>query len=100
MVDGYNAVRYCKRAGDTALDAKRLIAVAAGNGKTIPVFFLDFYFRPDLNVFQRPRHVLFVCTGKGAVILAQLSAQAPLFVYIDLFHSFAPCFGTKKTLTR
>ena len=86
MVDGNDPVRNGKRAGDAALDAQRLIAVAAGNGETDPIFFFDFNSRSDLYVFQRPRHVLFVGSGKGAVILAQMAAQTPLFVYIDLLH--------------
>jgi hypothetical protein len=87
MVDGYYAVRNCKSAGDTTLDAQRLLAVTAGNGETYAVFFFYLNLGPDLYVFQSPRHVFFVVSGKGTVILAQMTAQTPLFVYIDPLHS-------------
>jgi hypothetical protein len=90
VVYGYDAVRDGKRTGNTALNAKRLVAVTAGNGETDPVFFLNFDFWPDFDVFQRPSHVFFVGSGKSAVIFAQMAAQTPLFVYIDLLHSSPP----------
>jgi hypothetical protein len=93
MVYRYNAVCYGQRAGNTAFDAQRLLAVTAGNGKADPVLFFDFYFGIDLYVFERPCHVFFVDSGKCAVILAQMAAQAPLFVHIDLFHPSAPCIS-------
>jgi hypothetical protein len=95
MIDSYDTVCNGKRARDTALDAKRLFAVTAGNGETHSVLFLNINFRPDLDIFQRPCHVLFIGSGKRAVILAQMAAKTPLFVYVDSFHSLAPC-GTKK----
>jgi hypothetical protein len=57
-----------------------------GNGETNPVLFLYAYLRVDFYAFQGASHVTFACSGKSAIILAQVASQTPFFVYINSFH--------------
>lgn len=81
-VNGYYTILFRKSTRNAALYAKGLMAVPARNGEAYSVFFLDPYSGLDLYIFQGPCHILFICRRKGAVIFAQVTAQAPLFVYI------------------
>ena len=53
---------------DTALHAKRLLAVAAGNRKADPVVFLNLNPGADRHTLQGVNHILFPGIGIGTVI--------------------------------
>ena len=85
-VDHDRAVCDAQRAGDAALHAQRVGAVAAGDGEGDVVALLDADARDDVAVLERLDHRGFAGIGKRAVVFAQVAAEAPLFIDVNPFH--------------
>ena len=82
-----NSVLDRKSACNAALYAQRLLAVTALYRKGYTVFLLDLDPRIYFNVFQSLDHIVLARVGICAVILAQVTAKTPLFIYINSFHT-------------
>jgi hypothetical protein len=88
FIDGDNAVRFRQRACYAAFDAIRLRTVAAGDGEAdlIARVLLDMYARVYFHAAQSARHIGLARRRERAVILAEMTAETPFFVYVNSFH--------------
>ena len=93
LVDLDDTVLYRQRACNTAFDAQRLLAVAAGDGKADGFMLFNPDARVDGDIFQRLCHVVLAGIRERAVIFAEMAAQAPFFIDIDSFHSCPSLFA-------
>ena len=97
LIDEHDAMLVLgERARDTALDADRVLAVAAVDSEVDAVPLLHLDAGEDLRALEGVDDIGIARIGKGALVLAQVAAEAPFFIDVNNFHMVSCCAGRRR----
>ena len=85
----YHAIDSRQGTAYAALDAKRLLAMAAGYRKGNALMLFNSYFGIYFYILKRTGNIGLSGRSERAVIFAEMTAQAPFFININSFQ-FVP----------